>query len=66
MATALKERPRVEAPPLADVEAFLRDLGEASRKYGIGLTDGASLYLMAPEDFTRSYSADGKSVLTFA
>jgi hypothetical protein len=66
MATALKERPRVEAPDATDVEAFLRDLGEVSRKHGIGLTDGATLYLMEPEDFARSYLADNKSDLTFA
>ncbi|HEV7659936.1 MAG TPA: hypothetical protein VGO55_08835 [Allosphingosinicella sp.] len=66
MATALKERPRVEAPPVADVEAFLRDLEEVGRRHGIGLTDGASLYLMEPEDFARSYLANDASELTFA
>jgi hypothetical protein len=66
MATALKERPRAEARPSADLEAFLNDLGEVSRKHGIALTDGATLYIMEQEDFARSYSADSESALTFS
>jgi hypothetical protein len=66
MATALKQRPQVDAPPAVNIEAFLRDLGEVSRRHGLGLTDGASLYLMEREDFARSYLVDDESAVTFA
>lgn len=66
MATALQERPHVGTQTLPDIEAFLRDLGELSRKHGLALTDGASLYVMEQEDFARSYLADDASALTFA
>ena len=72
MATLFKSRaghePHVE-PANADsdnLERFLRELGELSYKYGLALTNGASLYAMEREDYARTYRADAESQLTFA
>jgi len=48
------------------LSGFLAELGELSRRCGIGLTDGATIYLMETEDDSRSYTADDESRLSFA
>ena len=51
--------------PVADLSGFLAELGESSRRYGLGIGDGASLYLMEQEDYSRSYQASDESDLSF-
>lgn len=70
MATVLDRPAATEARAAyvtnAALNAFLAELSELSRRHGIGLTDGATLYLMEPEDFTRSYTASDESELSFS
>ena len=49
-----------------NLKAFLADLGELSRHHGIGVGDGATLYVMEREDYSRSYLTNEQSELTFA
>lgn len=46
--------------------AFLNELGELSRRYGLAITEGATLFLMDDDDYVRSYVADDESCLSFA
>lgn len=67
MATVM-ERPLARdsaRQPEAKMEGFLAELGEISRRYGIAISDGATLYLMEPDDYARSYSTSNESDLTF-
>lgn len=48
------------------VSSFLADLNEASRRHGIGLTHGPTLFLMETEDYDRAYSFSPDSELVFA
>ena len=67
--TTVLERPAEDSAKLnADVplREFLADLGDISRRYGIAISDGASLYVMEPEDYARSYLVSNESELTFA
>lgn len=66
MATVFKPGMTVEQANGPALVAFLAALGDLSRKHGIALTDGASLYVMEQEDFARSYLATDESELTFA
>lgn len=68
MATALREVQEqfefaMEEQPFA---AFLNELGALSRRHGIALSGGATLYVMKREDYARSYVAGEASELTFA
>lgn len=57
-----------EAGTCNDVEVsrFLSELGELSRRHGLAITDGASLYIMEQEDYARTYLASDESILSFA
>ena len=44
---------------------FLTELGGLSRRYGLGLTEGATVYLMTREDYDCEYDADDESRLSF-
>ena len=63
MATVL-ERPEGAAESV-NIDAFLRELTSLSQRYRIGLTDGATLYAMEPEDLHRAYGANDESALSF-
>lgn len=65
MATVL-ERPIIASKASADVDQFLCELTQLSHRHGLGLTNGASLYLMEPEDYARTFAASDDSDLTFA
>jgi hypothetical protein len=47
------------------LDGFLAELAELSRRFGLSISDGAFLYVMEPEDYARSYSADDESALSF-
>ena len=49
-----------------ELTAFLAELGELSRRFGLAIGDGASLYVMEPEDYARAYLASDESGLSFA
>ena len=54
------------APTDEVILAFLSDLGDLSRRHGLAIGDGATLYVMEQDDFTRAYRLSGDSELTFA
>lgn len=41
-------------------EAYLRDLSDLGRRYGVGLTGRTQLYQLEPEDMAFDYSADAE------
>jgi hypothetical protein len=47
-----------------DVEAFTRELSDLCRKYGIGITGSATLFVMEGDDYQLSYRAHDGSTLT--
>jgi hypothetical protein len=48
-----------------NVDLFVRDLSDLCRKYGIGITGDATLFVMEPVDYQLSYRVDANSVLSF-
>lgn len=48
------------------LRTFLDELTRVCREHGIGLTDGAELYIMEQEDHARAFSANEQSELSFA
>lgn len=59
---AMMDFKRAEAlSELARTDAFLTELAEVGRKYGVGLTGDFQAFLMEPEDYLFDYSqsADG-------
>ena len=68
MATVLTRKPEQRTTDIAHntLETFLTELGELSRRHGIAIGDGASLYVMEQEDYARSYLASDESELSFA
>ena len=61
-----QSRPKESRTDHQRLDDFLAELGELSRRFGLAIGDGACLYLMEPEDFARSYTADDESALTFS
>jgi hypothetical protein len=51
--------------PAVDTAAFERDLTELSRRHGIGIAGSATLFVMEPDDYDRTYSSDAQSRLQF-
>lgn len=51
---------------LTAMDAFMRAVEQASHFYGIGLTDGSTLFILEPGDEQRRYSVDDESRLSFA
>lgn len=47
------------------LSAFLNELTSLCQKHGIGLTDGATLFLMEQEDYYRVFSANEESEISF-
>jgi hypothetical protein len=50
---------------LEKLAAFLRELGELSRKYGMAIGDPTTVFIMEPEDYQTEYKCDAESVLSF-
>jgi hypothetical protein len=48
-----------------NLQQFLSDLTELSRRYKIGITDKPHLFIMDNDDYERIYSCDADSVLAF-
>ena len=57
----VKER-RVEP----DVEGFTRELSDLCRRYGVGLSGNAVLFVMEQDDYQLNYSARDGSTLVFS
>lgn len=49
-----------------DVDDFLSELTQLCQRHGVGLTNGAALFLMESEDFSRAFSVNDESELSFA
>jgi hypothetical protein len=64
MATVL-ERPIAGQQAAVDLTGFLADLTSLSHRYGVGIADGATLFLLEREDFSRRFSADSESLLGY-
>lgn len=60
--TSEVKEPRVEP----DVEGFTRELSDLCRRYGIGITDNAVLFVMEQDDYQLNYSARDGSTLVFS
>lgn len=50
---------------LADVDTFLAELTELSRKHGLGITGEAVLFVMEYDDNPHAYHMDDESRLAF-
>jgi hypothetical protein len=59
IATVIKEQ-RTEP----DIEAFTRELSDLCRKYGVGITGSATLFVMEGDDYQLSYRAEDGSTLS--
>lgn len=62
MNSAQEVKPRVEP----DVDGFTRELSDLCRKYGVGITGAAVLFVMEPVDYQLSYSARDGSTLVLS
>lgn len=51
--------------PEAELEPFLQELTELSRKYKIGIAGSPVLFCLEDEDFDRTYSSDADSALAY-
>lgn len=51
--------------PQAELEPFLQELTELSRKYKIGITGNPVLFCLEDEDFDRTYTSDADSALVY-
>nr|NUR37549.1 hypothetical protein [Sphingomonas sp.] len=68
MATVLepKSASRESEPKSVDLDGFLAQLADLSRRFGIAIGDGAQLYVMETEDYQRAYRTSDESDLSFA
>jgi len=51
--------------PQAELEPFLQELTELSRKYKIGIAGSPTLFCLEDEDLNRTYSSDDDSALIY-
>lgn len=56
---------RIQLFQSVDTAGFEKELTDASRKYGIGITGSVTLFVMEPEDFERKYVSNSESSLDF-
>lgn len=52
-----------DSPSVLD---FLNEMTQLCQKYGLGLTGGTVLFVMEREDYSRVFSVNAESELTFA
>lgn len=50
----------------ANLDAFLRELSDLSRKHGLGITGAPTLFIMEPVDWQLSYCSDANSNLSLS
>lgn len=55
-----------ERPVEPDIEGFTRELSDLCRRYGVGLTGNAVLFVMEQDDYQLNYSARDGSTLVFS
>ena len=65
MSQAVQTLSKPNDQPQTDIEPFLSELTELSRKYKIGITGDPVLFCLEDEDLDRSYSSDADSALTY-
>jgi len=57
--------PVAQKQPDSQLESFLRELTDLSRKYEIGITDQAEVFIMENDDSNLVYICDADGKLAF-
>lgn len=55
----------IESDATHSVAAFLKEIGEISHKYGLGIAGDPVLFILEDSDREREYRADSESKITF-